>query len=52
MTTDDVAARLGIGPRAVVKAIADRRLRAHKPGRQWVIEREDFAHFEAARRAG
>lgn len=51
MTVQEVAARVGLGDRAVTKAIAKGRLRARRSGRQWLIEAEDVVHYEAARAA-
>jgi hypothetical protein len=37
--------------RGVRKAIAAGHLRASRDNRRWMVDREDFEHFRAARRA-
>lgn len=51
LTTAEAGLLLGIGPRAVRKAIAERRLQAERHGDSWRIEREVVEHFRAAREA-
>lgn len=47
MTTSQAADRLDIGTRAVVKAIHAGRLTATRPGRAWLIDRDDVEHYRA-----
>lgn len=49
VSTAGAAARLGLTSRAVVKAIAEGRLKAMKAGTQWRIHRADLEHFRAQR---
>jgi excisionase family DNA binding protein len=51
VTTAEAGQLLGIGPRAVRRAIAEGRLRAERHGDVWRIRREDVEHFRAARAA-
>jgi len=51
LTTAEAGQLLGIGTRAVRKAIAEGRLRAVRHGDVWRIEREDVEHFRAVRAA-
>lgn len=43
LTTAQVAARLGVTPRRVQALIQTGRLRAVKPGHDWLIAEEDLA---------
>ena len=49
LSTDEAAAQLGISPRAVRKAISERRLKATRLAGQWVIALEDLNDFEESR---
>lgn len=49
-TAAEVAARLGIGPDLVARYCQQGRLRAEKPGRDWLIEPDSIVAFEAERR--
>jgi excisionase family DNA binding protein len=49
--TSQVAKLVGVGPRAVVKAIAEGRLPAQLVGNQWRVARVDAEHYKAARAA-
>ena len=51
LTTTAAARTLGIGPRAIRKAIGAGRLRATWAGGQWWIDPEDVAHYRAQRQA-
>ena len=51
LTTQQVADAFGLTSRAVRKAIAAGRLKAHQVGARWVVTREDFEHYKAARAA-
>jgi excisionase family DNA binding protein len=51
LTTAEAGHLLGLGPRAVRKAVAEGRLQAVKHGDAWQIEREDVEHFRAVRAA-
>lgn len=51
LTTTQAGQLLGVGPRAVRKAIAEGRLRAEPHGSAWRIAREEVEHYRAARRA-
>ena len=51
LTTTTAARALGIGDRAVRKAIGAGRLRATWAGGQWWIDPEDVAHYRAQRQA-
>ncbi|WP_156464586.1 helix-turn-helix domain-containing protein [Aeromicrobium sp. Root495] len=52
MTSGQVAKGLGITPQAVGKAIRAGRLRAQQnDGGRYVIDRQDYEHFRAARAA-
>ena len=51
LTTTGAARALGIGTRAVRKAIQGGRLPAQWAGGQWWLDREDVAHYRARRSA-
>ena len=51
LSTRQAADLLGIGPRAVVKAIAEGRLPSTKVGDRHRVSREDVEHYRAARAA-
>lgn len=51
LSTPEVADLLGIGPRAVVKAIGRGALPAQRVGNRWRVSREDVEHYRAARAA-
>ncbi len=51
LTTQEASEMLDITPRAVTKAISDKRLPAERAGRAWRIHRDDVEHHLAARDA-
>lgn len=51
LTTAEAGQLLGIGARAVRRAIADKRLQAERHGDTWRIDREVVEHYRAARAA-
>ena len=48
LSTTEAADLLGIGPRAVVKAIARGALPGTRVGNRWRVSREDVQHYRAA----
>lgn len=50
LTVREVATRLGIDTSLVARYCAEGRLRAEKPGRDWLIEPESVDEFELERR--
>lgn len=51
LTTAEAGQLLGIGSRAIRKAIAEGRLQAERHGDTWRISREEVEHYRAARQA-
>ena len=51
LSTSQAADLLGVGPRAVVKAIGRGAIPAERVGSRWRVSREDIEHYRAARAA-
>ena len=51
LSTSQAADLLGVGPRAVVKALARGALPATRIDSRWRVSREDLEHYRAARAA-
>ena len=50
LTVAEVATRLGIGSDLVARYCAQGRLRAEKPGRDWLVDPASVERFEQERR--
>ncbi len=45
LTAEDISEMLGVPVDSVRQWIRDRRLKATRPGRQWLVKREDLEQF-------
>ena len=45
LTVEDISEMLGVAPDSVRQWIRDKRLKATRPGRQWLVKREDLEKF-------